>query len=62
MISRSTKEKLLTPRDVLAILPVSRPTLHRFLVSRQLAHYKFGRRIFVRPADLRAFMEARHVR
>ncbi len=61
MFSRS-KEKLLTIRDVLAVVPISRPTLHRLLKSNQLPYYKVGRRVFVRPADLRAFLEARHVR
>ncbi len=56
------KDKLLTMRDVLAVVPISRPTLHRFLKSNQLPYYKVGRRVFVRLADLRAFLETCHVR
>ena len=57
-----SKEKLLSLRDVLTDVPISRPTLHRLLKSNQLPYYKVGRRVFVRLADLRDFLEACHVR
>ncbi len=61
MFSRR-KEKLLTPSDILAIVPVSRPTLQRWFKAHQLPYLKIGGRIFVHPHDFRAFLEKCHVR
>lgn len=61
-MSFSPKNKLLTTTDVLAFLPVSRPTLLRLVQSKQLPCIRVGRRVLFRPEDLRAFLEARHVK
>lgn len=48
---------MLTVKEVLKILKISRTTLYRMIEKGELKVYRFGRSIRVKQDDLRAFIE-----
>ncbi len=49
--------EMLTVKEVLKILKISRTTLYRMIEKGELKVYRFGRSIRVKQDDLRAFIE-----
>ncbi len=50
-------EKLLTVKDVMVVLRISRPTLYRLLKGRKLQPVRIGSRTLFDANDIRAFIE-----
>jgi excisionase family DNA binding protein len=50
-------EKLLTVRDLMNVLRISRPTLYRLLKSGKLKPVRIGKRTLFDANDIRAFIE-----
>lgn len=57
-VSNKRPDKMLTTKQVMEILSVSRTTLYRVVKNRQLKAYKFGRSLRFKEEDIKAFIEA----
>ena len=53
---------LLTIRQALAILPVSRSTIYQLVADREIRSFRVGKRILIRREDLDAFISQSRVR
>ena len=49
-------EKLLTREDVMTILRISKPTLHKLMKEKKLRYVKVNRRVLFREEDLKKFI------
>ncbi len=54
-------EKYLTPKELIAILPIKRSTLYYWTHTGFVPHYKVGKKIFFRETDIEHWMEKRRV-
>jgi excisionase family DNA binding protein len=61
----SAKATLLSDRlslnisEAAEVLGVSKPTLHRMLKQEVVKHRRYGRRVFISVASLKAFLESK---
>jgi len=61
MLSPAKNNRLLTTDDLLAFLPISRPTLSRLAKAGTLPHLRVGGRLFFRPSAIARFLSEREI-